>query len=59
MHDFRVVDGERQINLIFDVVVPFGYPMSDQQVQDHIQSEVKKRISDHYFTVIDVDKDYL
>ena len=24
MHDFRVVDGERQINLIFDVVVPFS-----------------------------------
>ena len=25
MHDFRVVNGERQINLIFDVVVPFSY----------------------------------
>ena len=25
MHDFRVVDGKRQINLIFDVVVPFSY----------------------------------
>ena len=28
MHDFRVVDGERQINLIFDVVVPFTYDVS-------------------------------
>ena len=25
MHAIRVVDGERQINLIFDVVVPFSY----------------------------------
>ncbi len=25
MHNFRVVDGARQINLIFDVVVPFSY----------------------------------
>ena len=25
MHDFRGVDGARQINLIFDVVVPFSY----------------------------------
>lgn len=25
MHDFRVVDGDRQINLIFDVVAPFEY----------------------------------
>ena len=57
-HDFRVVDGETHTNLIFDVVVPFDYPMSDQQVRDYIQNEVKK-ISDQYFAVIDVDKDYL
>lgn len=25
MHDFRVVEGERKISLIFDVIVPFGY----------------------------------
>ncbi|MBP3312307.1 MAG: cation transporter [Butyricicoccus sp.] len=25
MHDFRIVDGDRQINLIFDVVAPFEY----------------------------------
>lgn len=25
MHDFRVVDGEQHINLIFDVIVPFDY----------------------------------
>lgn len=30
MHDFRVVDGERQINLIFDVVVPFDYSEDDR-----------------------------
>ena len=57
-HDFRVVDGETHTNLIFDVVVPFDYPMSDQQVRAYIQNEVKK-ISDQYFAVIDVDKDYL
>ncbi|WP_087065146.1 cation diffusion facilitator family transporter [Intestinibacillus massiliensis] len=25
MHDFRIVDGKRHINLVFDVVVPFDY----------------------------------
>ena len=30
MHDFRIVDGERQINLIFDVVVPFDYSSDDR-----------------------------
>ena len=31
MHDFRVVDGERQINLIFDVVIPFSYDKEAQR----------------------------
>lgn len=37
MHDFRVVEGERRINLIFDVVVPFGY--TDEQ-----KEEIRARI---------------
>lgn len=32
MHDFRVVDGDRQINLIFDIVAPFEY-QGDKQKQ--------------------------
>lgn len=31
MHDFRVIDGERRINLIFDVIVPFGYNTAGKQ----------------------------
>lgn len=31
MHDFRVVDGARQINLIFDVVVPYSYGENDKR----------------------------
>lgn len=34
IHDFRMVPGTDQINLIFDLVVPFEY---DQKKQDHIQ----------------------
>ena len=29
LHDFRIVDGEQQINLIFDVVVPHSYSDKD------------------------------
>ena len=25
MHDFRIVDGKRHVNLVFDIVVPFDY----------------------------------
>ena len=31
MHDFRVVEGERRINLIFDVIVPFGYTKEQKE----------------------------
>lgn len=37
MHDFRVVEGECRINLIFDVVIPFGY-------QEEKKEELKARI---------------
>lgn len=44
MHDFRVVEGERRINLIFDVVAPFGY--SEEKKEDlktRIQIGLKAR----------------
>ena len=31
IHDFRVVNGENQINLIFDLVVPYSYDEKQQQ----------------------------
>ncbi len=29
LHDFRLVAGPTHTNLVFDVVVPFGFPMTD------------------------------
>ena len=43
MHDFRVVDGERQINLIFDVVVPFSYDNdAKRELMMQIRDQLKK-----------------
>lgn len=41
MHDFRVVDGEQNINLIFDVVIPFEY---DKNMQLNIFQTIRSRI---------------
>lgn len=41
MHDFRAVDGERQINLIFDVVVPFSYREKDKR---DMLAEMRRRL---------------
>lgn len=56
-HDFRIVSGPTHTNLIFDIVVPYKYAMTDNEVVDYIQEKVKE-INENYFVVIDVDKAY-
>lgn len=55
MHDFRVVDGARQVNLIFDVVVPYSYGESAKrellmQIYDRL-----KAIDTRYNPVVTLD----
>lgn len=40
MHDFRMVDGENQINLIFDVVVEHGF--SPEELRTRIRTELQE-----------------
>ena len=58
IHDFRIVDGENKINLIFDMVVPYG--ISDAQLESDIQS-IKQRLlqsDERYNCVIQIDNEY-
>ncbi len=36
LHDFRMVERSSYTNVIFDVVVPYGYAMSDKQVAEAV-----------------------
>ncbi|MBQ9928755.1 MAG: cation transporter [Lachnospiraceae bacterium] len=56
-HDFRIVSGPTHTNLIFDVVVPYNYVMTDSEIETYIQEKVKE-IDENYFTVVEVDKAY-
>lgn len=43
MHDFRIVAGAEQVNLIFDVVIPFTYKEKEEEaLRDKIQQRVKE-----------------
>lgn len=44
MHDFRVVDGKRQINLVFDVVVPFEY---DENGREKLHDSIAQGLQAH------------
>lgn len=59
MHDFRVVSGPTHTNLIFDVVVPFGFRLKDEEVTEAIQKIVTARLGEQHFCVIQVDKAYV
>lgn len=57
IHDFRMIYGPTHTNLIFDIVVPFEYRLSDDEVKTKI-SELVKGIDENCFAVVTVDKDY-
>ncbi len=56
LHDFRVVFGDTHTNLIFDVVVPFEFYLSDSETTKMIQEKVWERFGKNYFVVITIDK---
>ncbi len=55
MHDFRIVTGPTHTNLIFDVVVPYGFPMENDDLIAAISQRVR-RDNPTYYTVIEVDQ---
>lgn len=58
MHDFRIVKGPTHTNLIFDIVVPYQFKMTDSEVITAITERIQKD-NPNYFAVIEVDKKYV
>lgn len=55
MHDFRIVTGPTRTNLIFDVVAPYGFFLSDGELVQLISTRLREQ-NPGYFAVIEVDK---
>ena len=58
IHDFRITAGPCHTNLLFDVVVPYGFRLSDNEVRAALCQAVKG-LSDRYFAVIQVERSYV
>jgi len=58
MHDFRLVKKSACIRVIFDVVVPYHFYLSDKEVQETLQKEIQQ-IDGKYHAVIHVDKEFV
>ncbi|HOJ80281.1 MAG TPA: cation diffusion facilitator family transporter [Clostridiales bacterium] len=58
IHDFRVFFGITHSKLIFDVVVPYGFKYSDDELVGIISGKIRE-IDDNYRAVITVDHHYV
>ena len=58
IHDFRTTAGPIHTNLIFDVVIPYSFRLSDDEVCAQLTQAIKG-LSDRYYTVIQVDHSYV
>ena len=57
-HDFRVVMGEENKNVLFDVVVPPEYKYSDEELEKMITEKITEMSNGKIFTVLVVDHSY-
>ncbi len=59
IHDFRVVNGEHQINLIFDLVIPYSYSKTEEQkLLSKFVEEIRQQDA-RYQCIITVDKSFV
>jgi len=59
IHDFRVVNGEHHINLIFDMIVPYSYSKSqEQELRMKIEEELKRR-DERYQCIITIENSFI
>lgn len=58
VHDFRIVDGINNINVIFDAMIPYDY---NSEKQNNLLTDIKNTISlldKKYTCVINIEKNY-
>ena len=54
IHDFRMVEGPRHTNVIFDLVIPFEMEKDRESLKEQISGQIQSRWKNHY-AVICVD----
>lgn len=59
IHDFRMVEGPTHTNVIFDIVVPQGYKMSDSEVARMAKENILAMDQGQYRAVVKIDHSYI
>jgi cation diffusion facilitator family transporter len=59
IHDFRTVHGETRTNLIFDAVIPYELPMTDDEIRQRLADTITAELGSTYHCIIHIDKPYV
>ena len=57
IHDFRMVSGPTHTNVIFDAAVPFGFRLTDGEVEEKIRTVVRT-LDGSWYAVVNVERSY-
>lgn len=57
IHDFRVVDGPTHTNLIFDLIAPHKFHLSNSEIIHTVEEKLSK-IDERYFVVITIEHSF-
>ncbi len=57
-HDFRIVKGPTHTNILFDILVPYKFPMKDSELIALLDKQVKE-LNSTFFIVAKVDHMYI
>ena len=58
IHDFRMTDGRKRVNLIFDLVVPRDKEYDKEEIIKNIQQKIHEK-DNKYYAVIKVETSYI
>lgn len=58
IHDFRMVRGETHTNLIFDLVIPYKAPLSDETIVQELKKKIRELPGENCFAIIQTDHSY-
>lgn len=58
IHDFRITAGPSHTNLIFDVVVPNGFSLSDAALLSALREKISSMDGGTYYAVVQIDHTY-
>ena len=59
IHDFRVINGEFQINLVFDMVVPYSYKEAQKSSLLNNMEEEIKQFDERYHCIVNVENSFI